>query len=76
MVDVNSMVPKEKRYGNEVTFTGFCHESPPKRIDFIFSRKKDNLLYGTYAVLPNRFDDGVYSSDHRACVADVQLRRG
>jgi endonuclease/exonuclease/phosphatase family metal-dependent hydrolase len=76
MVDVNDMVPTEKRYGNEITFTGFCHESAPKRIDFIFSRKTDKLLYGSYAVLPNRFDDAVYSSDHRACVADLQLLRG
>jgi endonuclease/exonuclease/phosphatase family metal-dependent hydrolase len=76
MVDVNDMVPKEKRYGNEITFTGFCHESDPKRIDFIFSKKKDKIKYGTYAVLANRFDDGVYSSDHRACVADLQLLSG
>jgi endonuclease/exonuclease/phosphatase family metal-dependent hydrolase len=73
MVDVSDLVPRHKRYGNEATFTGFSHESPPKRIDFIFSRKKDNIIYGTYAVLANRFDDGVYSSDHRACVADFQL---
>lgn len=73
MIDVHDMVPKQKRYGNELTFTGFCHESDPKRIDFIFSRKKDKIRYGTYAVLPNRFDDGVYSSDHRACVADLEL---
>ena len=26
-----------------------------------------------YAVLPNRFDDGVYLSDHRAVVGDVSL---
>jgi endonuclease/exonuclease/phosphatase family metal-dependent hydrolase len=72
MVDVHDMVPKHKRYGNEMTFTGFCHESDPNRIDFIFSREKDKIKYGTYAVLANRFDDGVYSSDHRACVADLQ----
>ena len=27
-----------------------------------------------YAVLPNRFDDGVYISDHRAVVADLLLK--
>jgi hypothetical protein len=26
-----------------------------------------------YAVLPNRFDDGIYISDHRAVVGDVVL---
>ncbi|KAG0647752.1 Transcription factor himD [Hyphodiscus hymeniophilus] len=61
MADVHDLVTAHKRYGNELTFTGFHHESEPKRIDFIFSRKKDNIKYGTYAVLPNRFDDGVYS---------------
>lgn len=76
MVDIKNMVSKHNQYGNEVTFTGFCHESPPKRIDFIFSRKNDKIKYGTYAVLANRFDDGVYSSDHRACVSDLQLLPG
>jgi len=28
-----------------------------------------------YAVLPNKFDDGIYISDHRAVVGDVVLRR-
>jgi hypothetical protein len=28
-----------------------------------------------YAVLPNRFEDGIYISDHRAVVGDVVLRR-
>ena len=27
-----------------------------------------------YAVLSNRFDDGVYLSDHRAVVGDIMLR--
>lgn len=29
-----------------------------------------------YAVLPNRFEDGVYVSDHRAVVGDLVLRWG
>jgi endonuclease/exonuclease/phosphatase family metal-dependent hydrolase len=76
MVDINELVPKERKYGNEMTFTGFCHEADPNRIDFIFSRKKDKIKYGAYAVLANRFDDGVYSSDHRACIADLQVLPG
>jgi hypothetical protein len=28
-----------------------------------------------YAVLPNRFEDGIYISDHRAVVGDVVLWR-
>jgi endonuclease/exonuclease/phosphatase family metal-dependent hydrolase len=73
-VDASGLISKEKRYGNEMTFTGFRDvDSDRSRIDFIFSRKKDKVKFGTFAVLANRFDDGVYSSDHRACVADLQL---
>jgi endonuclease/exonuclease/phosphatase family metal-dependent hydrolase len=74
MKDICLVVPKERRYGNELTFTSFGHvDNTPARIDFIFARKGDNIKYLTYAVLANRFDDGVYSSDHRACVADLQI---
>lgn len=72
MEDIGAVIPKTKRYGNENTFTGFQCEDL-KRIDFIFSMKGENLRFETYGVLPNRFDDGVFLSDHRACVADVQL---
>lgn len=74
MVDITEMVPKERRYGNEMTFTGFGFVDPtPSRIDFIFASKKSRIKFDTYAVLANRFDDGVYLSDHRACVADLHL---
>ncbi|CZR61409.1 related to endonuclease/exonuclease/phosphatase family protein [Phialocephala subalpina] len=74
MEDIGSNVPKKKRHGNEMTFTSFGHvDNEPSRIDFIFSRKGDKVEYRTYAVLANRFDDGVYLSDHRACVADLVL---
>ena len=76
MEDVGLMIPKERRYGNEMTFTSFGHvDANPTRIDFIFARKRDKLNYETYGVLANRFDDGVYLSDHRACVADLQSSR-
>ncbi|EPE32967.1 DNase I-like protein [Glarea lozoyensis ATCC 20868] len=75
MEDIGLLVPKEGRYGNELTFTSFGHvDNTPSRIDFIFARKGDHVSYLTYAVLANRFDDGVYSSDHRACVADLRIR--
>jgi endonuclease/exonuclease/phosphatase family metal-dependent hydrolase len=74
MQDIALRVPQEKRYGNEMTFTSFGHvDNKPSRIDFIFSRKGDKLTYRSYGVLANRFDDGVYLSDHRACVADLLL---
>jgi endonuclease/exonuclease/phosphatase family metal-dependent hydrolase len=74
MEDIGVQTPKSKHYGNEVTFTSFGYvDNKPSRIDFIFSRKGDAVIYQTYAVLANRFDDGIYLSDHRACVADVLL---
>lgn len=74
MEDIGVKVPKTKRHGNELTFTSFGYvDNVPSRIDFIFSRKGDKLVYRTYAVLANRFDDGVYLSDHRACVADLTV---
>lgn len=76
MVDVSTTLPKEKRYGNELTFTGFSEESTPSRIDFVFASKSSigkEIDVMRYAVLANRFDDGVYISDHRACVAAFRL---
>lgn len=74
MVDLRELVPAEKRYGNELTFTSFgTIDDVPSRIDFLFSNKQRHCVPRTYAVLPNRFDDGVYLSDHRAVVADLML---
>lgn len=74
MEDVCFKIPEKRRYGNEYTFTSFGFvDKKLTRIDFIFSRKGDKLNHCTYAVLSNLFDTGVYSSDHRAVVADLQL---
>ncbi|RDW65553.1 endonuclease family protein-like protein [Coleophoma crateriformis] len=74
MEDIGAVIPKGKLYGNTMTFTGFGYvDKTPTRIDFIFSQKGENLTLKTYGVLANRFDDGVYLSDHRACVADLEL---
>jgi endonuclease/exonuclease/phosphatase family metal-dependent hydrolase len=78
MEDVALQIPVEKRYGNEFTFTSFGHvDNNPSRIDFIFARKRDRhrvfggISYASSGVLANRFDDGVYLSDHRACLTDI-----
>lgn len=77
--DIRDRVPPERRYGNENTSTGFSEEHvSPKRIDFIFAGPLDNATFDVsatkgYAVLANRFDDGVYISDHRAVVGDFVL---
>jgi len=74
MEDVGSKISKKNHYGNWDTFTSFGYvDNKPSRIDFIFCRKRDRVIYQTYAVLANRFDYGIYHSDHRACVADVVL---
>lgn len=59
------------KYGNEHTFTGF-EEKELTVIDFIFVGRKGWGVRGS-SVLGNRFEDGVYSSDHRAVVVDTVL---
>lgn len=76
MVDVRDLISPTKRYGENNTFTGFNDEETAARIDFIFCKKPDigiTVNCESYAVLPNKFDDGVFSSDHRACIADFRL---
>lgn len=87
MCDIQPLVPKDQRYGNLHTFTGF--EGDPallSRIDFLFINythashynppKKivDPWLVEGYGILENRFEDGVYNSDHRAVIGDVMLK--
>ncbi|KAI9678910.1 MAG: hypothetical protein M1829_001895 [Trizodia sp. TS-e1964] len=84
--DMRELVPKEARYGHENTWTGFSKADwPENRIDFIFLGPREKRqtppskqkVVGweaqAYAVLESRFDDGVYSSDHRAVVGDLLL---
>jgi endonuclease/exonuclease/phosphatase family metal-dependent hydrolase len=59
------------RYGNEITCTGFQQEEMTI-IDYVLVSKKCWAVEG-FSVLPNRFEDGMYSSDHRAVVVDAVL---
>ncbi|PGH31783.1 hypothetical protein GX50_05449 [[Emmonsia] crescens] len=67
-------------YGNQKTFTGFDSEVGISRIDYVFVGQGNLCGRGdlgtwdinSYAVLPNKFDDGIIFSDHRAVVADAQ----
>ena len=75
VVDVRILATGEDVYGEENTFTGFDGHGDGenlKRIDFLFmgTKKENDSGVPAYAVLPNRFEDGVYLSDHRAVVAD------
>ncbi|RJE21755.1 hypothetical protein PHISCL_05903 [Aspergillus sclerotialis] len=75
LVDSGKMVSVAEHYGNQITWTGFGYEDEPaSRIDYILLGPKGrSWKVEGYAVLANKFDDGVYCSDHRAVVADVAL---
>ena len=83
MIDLQSLVPRSQQYGDLNTFSGFTAETSRKRIDFIFLSKAKQAaeearsnacwLAKGYSVIPNRFEDGVYNSDHQAVVGDLEL---
>jgi endonuclease/exonuclease/phosphatase family metal-dependent hydrolase len=62
------------KYGNQYTFTGFDDEKT--LIDFVFLGPRGGSDWDVqgYSVLPNKFDDGVYNSDHRAVIVDGVLK--
>lgn len=64
------------RYGDINTFTGFQDSTAKTEIDHMFVGPRNGNAWNVngYAVLQNRFEDGVYNSDHRAVVGDVVLR--
>ncbi|MCJ1316786.1 hypothetical protein MMC15_002107 [Xylographa vitiligo] len=84
MFDVHDLMPSQLRYGHTNTFTGFGNELLPlTRIDFVFvklgieSHQKGiqhPWSVKSYGVLENCFDDGVFISDHRAVVTDLELK--
>ena len=83
LADAAKLVNPREHYGNHKTWTGFGHEGQdPTRIDYVLleSTADKVLSHGRqpwavegYAVLANRFDDGVFNSDHRAVAIDVML---
>jgi endonuclease/exonuclease/phosphatase family metal-dependent hydrolase len=79
LVDSHALISPAERYGNEITWTGFGYEDEePKRIDYILlgpvcSTQGLPWTPRGYAVLPNRFEDGVFNSDHRAVVVDAVI---
>ncbi|KAK4104772.1 DNase I-like protein [Parathielavia hyrcaniae] len=75
MRDISDLVPEDTKYGNrEITYTSFGNpDEPPSRIDFLFVRETGSLRFLNFGILPNRFDDQVYLSDHRPVVADVEI---
>jgi len=75
VVDTAKLVDVREHYGDRITWTGFGHEpEPPSRLDYIFlGGHRSPWKVEGYAVLPNRFEDRIYNSDHRAVVTDVVL---
>ncbi|KAF4223487.1 hypothetical protein CNMCM8980_001161 [Aspergillus fumigatiaffinis] len=77
LVDTAKVVEENQHYGDYYTWTGFGYEGQdPTRIDYILMGPGKNKLgskVNGYGVLANRFDSGVYLSDHRAVVADITL---
>jgi endonuclease/exonuclease/phosphatase family metal-dependent hydrolase len=75
MRDIFTILPADAKYGNrEITFTSFDDSNEhPARIDFLFVRDLGNLHFLSFGILSNKFDDGVYLSDHRPVVADVEV---
>ena len=67
----------EVRYGERSTFTGFENKEKTE-IDHVFVGPRGGGVWEVrgYSVLANRFEDGVYVSDHRAVVGDVVLKVG
>ncbi|KAJ0117755.1 endonuclease/Exonuclease/phosphatase [Diaporthe amygdali] len=74
MTDISTTVPEDRRYGNVLTYTSFNEpDQSPSRIDFLFVKDTSDINFLTFGVLANRFDDGVFISDHRAVVADMEI---
>ncbi|EZG06697.1 hypothetical protein H106_03835 [Trichophyton rubrum CBS 735.88] len=78
IVDTYKKVPAAQHYGDEITFTGFDGKTKGSRIDYVMVGPQSAsasipFTVNGYAVVPNRFDNRIYNSDHRAVVADVTL---
>ena len=71
--DLRDSIPEHSRYGHKKTFTGFQSKERQTRIDFIFLAKNSPWEPKMYSIQENRFEDGIYCSDHRAVVGDVVL---
>lgn len=78
LIDAYKEVESAKRYGNHITWTGFGYEDEAaSRIDYVLveppANQTQRLTVSGYGALGNKFDDGIYCSDHRAVVVDLIL---
>ncbi|KAH0426965.1 endonuclease/Exonuclease/phosphatase [Colletotrichum camelliae] len=72
MSDLKNLVPISHRYGNTITCTTFG-EAEPTIIDHLFVLNPAGIEFHNFGVLSIRFDDGVYYSDHRPVLADMEI---
>lgn len=75
MKDVSGLAPESSKYGHsKITYTGFeGREADFRQIDFLFVLEPETLEFKSFGILDNKFDDGMFLSDHRPVVADVEL---
>lgn len=72
--DAKDDVDFEEQYGNRLsTFTDFVDGHPDELLDHVFLDNGSAWTAKTYAILANRFDDGIIYSDHRPVVVDAEL---
>ena len=80
-VDTKFECQAARRYGNDMTYTGFSqNEDTRSRIDFVFVDEQGasglQIRVVNHAVLSNRFEDGIFISDHRAVCLDLRVEIG
>lgn len=75
MKDISHLVPDDRKYGNrEITYTSFGEPGErPKIIDYLFVQDPQGINFKSFAILANRYDDGLCISDHRPVVTDVEV---
>lgn len=74
MHDTRDIVPKALWHGNvDRTFTGFTDDPNGGRIDHVFVKDPTGLSFQSWGALQTKFDDGIFSSDHRPVVVDLQF---
>ncbi|KAL0466997.1 Endonuclease/exonuclease/phosphatase [Neurospora intermedia] len=73
--DTSAVFPDELKYGNrDITYTSFGEpDEESKTIDFLFVQRPPTLRLRLFGILPNKFDDGVFLSDHRPIFVDMEV---
>ncbi|RTE72505.1 hypothetical protein BHE90_013073 [Fusarium euwallaceae] len=74
LYDLKYEVPSNKRFGHQTTYTGFTiDESDDMELDHMFVRDPMDITFKSFAVLNTRYDDGIFISDHRPVVVDMEI---